>query len=489
VPRAELAGLLFSDADDPRADLRWHLSYLRHSLPPPLAGELQSEGALVRMGGSVDAVVFAEGARRVTAEPRQRDALNVLSLYRGDLCGSLTASASPAFEGWLYAEQERLRRDFRLAVISFSRWALDNSQARAAVEPLSRLVTVEPYFEEAHVLLVRSLDQSGSPRKAVDAYRRYERILRDELGASPDPSVQAAFGAQSGAAGRRLPYERFVSLDDVTLHVVEWAGGSPAIVAIHGSGMSAYSMAALGERLSPEFRFTAVDLRGSGFSDKPPTGYSLDVHAADVAALVESLEVGNPVLLGFSIGGAVATLAAGRTSIRGLILLDGVVGPEAFTRNAAAQVVEPIASIFDLTFGGFDHYLREWRSVSSHFSSDAERLLEAMVRFELAPVGGGRLRRRGIRGALEETWRSAAEVDSLKALAEVACPVLIVHGKAPWIGGRPYFDDEIVRKQQESARDATVLAAQTSNHPGLVRDPEPEVIAGIKRFVHGLDRC
>jgi hypothetical protein len=67
--------------------------------------------------------------------------------------------------------------------------------------------------------------------------------------------------------------------------------------------------------------------------------------------------------------------------------------------------------------------------------------------------------------------------------------VLIVHGKAPWIGGRPYFDDEIVRKQHECARDATVLAAETSNHPGLVRDPEPKVIAGIKRFIHGLERC
>jgi pimeloyl-ACP methyl ester carboxylesterase len=447
---------------------------------------LRSEGDLVRLGGVIDAIEFANGAKRVTAEPRQRDALAVLALYRGDLCGGLAASASPAFEGWLYAEQERLRRDFRLAVVSFSAWAVDNGQAREAVEPLSRLVTVEPYFEEGHVLLVRSLERSGLPVKAREAYQRYERILCDELGASPDPAVQAAFGGQARQAGRRLPSERFVSLDEVTLHVVERVGGDPPIVAIHGSGMSAYSMAALGERLSPEFRFVAVDLRGSGFSDKPATGYSVDIHAADVAALIESLEVESPVLLGFSIGGAVATLAAGRAGSLGLVLLDGVVGPEAFTRNAAAQVVEPIASIFDLTFGGFEQYLREWRSVSSHFSSDAERLLEAMVRFELAPVGGGRLRRRGIRAALEETWRSAAEIDSLRALASLACPVLIVHGKAPWIGGRPYFDDEIVRKQQNAAREATVLVAHNSNHPGLVRDPEPTVIAGMKRFIHRL---
>ncbi len=36
VPRADLAGLLFPDAADPRAALRWHLTYLRAQLPEPL---------------------------------------------------------------------------------------------------------------------------------------------------------------------------------------------------------------------------------------------------------------------------------------------------------------------------------------------------------------------------------------------------------------------------------------------------------------------
>ena len=53
-------------------------------------------------------------------------------------------------------------------------------------------------------------------------------------------------------------------------------GAEPPILAIHGSTMSAYTFTALAERLTPDVRFVAVDLRGHGFSDKPPAGYDVE---------------------------------------------------------------------------------------------------------------------------------------------------------------------------------------------------------------------
>lgn len=244
----------------------------------------------------------------------------------------------------------------------------------------------------------------------------------------------------------------------------------------------------LAERVSPDFRFIGMDMRGSGFSDKPPDGYSLQAHADDVVDLSDALQLSRPVLLGFSIGGAVATLAANRAHARGLILMEGVVGPRAFTRNAAALVVDPIGSAHDLTFGGFDEYLRQWRSDRAPYSPDAERLLDAMVRMELAPLPGNRVRRRGLRTALEQTWTSAAEVDTLQELGKVACPVLIVQGKHAWIGNRPYFEDDIIGQQMSVARHSQLVIAGRSNHPMLVRDPEPVVVQGIKRFLRGLNQ-
>jgi pimeloyl-ACP methyl ester carboxylesterase len=69
-----------------------------------------------------------------------------------------------------------------------------------------------------------------------------------------------------------------VPLKDVTLHIVDWAGGEPTIVAIHGSAGMVHNFGALAERLAPRFRLLGVDLRGHGFSDKPPSGYDLRRH-------------------------------------------------------------------------------------------------------------------------------------------------------------------------------------------------------------------
>lgn len=488
VPRGSLARQVFGDADDPRASLRWHLNHLRRRLPEPVASGLRADGDALCLDEPVDAIEFAAGAQRVIAEPDCADALGILALYRGDLCEGLTVAASPMFDSWLYAEQERLRRDFRRATLAFADRAVGRGHGSEAVEPLARLVAVEPYFEDGHLLLIRSLEQAGRQQAASAAYRRYERILREDLHASPDPDVAARYGRATALAGSggRLPADRFVALEHVTLHIVEWAGDGPPILLVHGSGMSAYSMSALAQRLAPDLHVVAMDLRGSGFSDKPPSGYSLEVHAADASALVTELGLDRPILLGFSIGGAVTTLAANRIPARGLILLEGIVGPEAFVRNAAAQVIRPLGRFYDLDFGGFDEYLREWRGELAEFSSEAERLVEAMMRFELAPVGRSRVRHRGIRAALEETWLSAAEVDTLGELSRVACPTLVVHAAQPWIDGRPYLDDAIIEQQMRAARHGRLFVAAESNHPELARDPTPELVEAIRLFVKAL---
>src|SRR5206468_4080019 len=139
--------------------------------------------------------------------------------------------------------------------------------------------------------------------------------------------------------GRIPPDDRLIALGQLTLHIVDWPGAEPPILAIHGSTMSAYTFTALAERLSPEIRFVAVDLRGHGFSDKPPTGYSVEQHVEDLDELMTVLALHRPVTLGFSIGGAIAAFLAARNDCRGLILLEGVIGDRAFTENAAARVV------------------------------------------------------------------------------------------------------------------------------------------------------
>jgi len=482
VGRRDLARLLSPEAEDPQAALRWHLHYLRSELPQPVRQRFQIDRDHVCLDAPTDVATFRSRAALVAETPDRPDALEILNLYRGDLCSDLAVSASAAFDSWLYVEQEALRRGFRQATHSFVRWALVNGRSQDAVEPLGKLVSVDPYFEDGHILLIEAYESLGHNEAALAAYQRYQRVMRDELRVEPRSSVARRF-ERDPPSGPTLPLEDLVPLRDVTIHVVEWPGDEQTILAIHGSAGSAYSLAALGERLAPEIRFIALDLRGHGFSDKPPTGYSLHHHVQDIIELIKLLGLKRPALLGFSAGGAIAALVAARINVKALILLEGVIGDRAFTENAAAQIVTPFGQALEARSRGFEAYLAAWRATRPRFSDAAEAIFDRFAPYEVTRLPDGSFRRRGLRVALEEEWASLVETDSLEALARVRCPVLIVYAPQPWIGGQPYFTEEIIAAQLRAARSAQSFVAHRSNHPALIRDPEPELIECIKRFV------
>ncbi len=485
VSRVDLADLIFPEAEAPRAALRWHLNYLRAQLPEPIRNHLVITPEHVGLDAPTDVEVFRRGAKRILAAPHDPEAAGVLALYRGDLCTGLTVSASAVFDTWLYVEQESLRRVFRQATVAVARQRLTTGDPGPAIEPLAQLVSVDPYYAEGHSLLIEASEVLGRREAAAAAYQRYQRILRQELRIEPPLSLMRRFEPDA-PIGRVPPDDSLIALSQLTLHIVDWPGAEPPILAIHGSTMSAYTFTALAERLSPDIRFVAVDLRGHGFSDKPPTGYSVEQHVEDLSELMTVLALHRPIVLGFSIGGAIAAFLAARSDCSGLILLEGVIGDRAFTENAAARVINPWSKTLELRVGGFEEYLTRVRAEqvrSGVPSDDAERFLERTIRYELAPLPDGTYRRRALRAAFEETWASLLQSDSLGALARVRCPTLIVQAPRPWIEGRPYLTDEIIAAQRKAAPHAQVFVAHQSTHPMLVRDPEPEMIEALRSFV------
>jgi pimeloyl-ACP methyl ester carboxylesterase/DNA-binding SARP family transcriptional activator len=502
LTRAELARLLFPDAEDPRRALRWHFSYLHSHLPDVLRADLTVSPSEACWVGDTDVAAFkreaayffkttnvpTDSAASLTMRESAEDAARTLRRYRGDLCHGLVVSASPDFDEWLYVEQEALRRTFRQIAVAFGRWCLRVGKPQDATEWLARLASIDPFYEDGHLLLIEAYSAMRNLDAAKSAYERYARIVRHELQAKPAPflaRVRATAAGNRLTARRRLPAEGLVQLSEVTLHTLEWAGDEPAVLVIHGSATGAYALTVLAERLAPDARVIAFDLRGYGLSDKPPGSYRVEQHAADVRELIAALRLQRPVLLGFSLGGAIATIVASRPRIvSGLIMLDGVVGDQAFTATAAAKVL-PMGTSMGRRYGGFAQYLANWRS-TERLSSDAERLLERAVRYELVPMPDGTYRRRGVRRALEDTWASAGTVDTLALLGRVRCPVLIVQAALPWIGGEPYLSDSVIAAQLHAAPRARHFLARQCNHRMLVRDPDPSLIAAIKSFVAEL---
>lgn len=90
----------------------------------------------------------------------------------------------------------------------------------------------------------------------------------------------------------------------VTLHYEDSGGDGRPVVLIHGWPLSADSWREnVGALSAAGYRVIAYDRRGFGRSEKPETGYDYDTLTADLASLIQQLDLTDAVLVGFSMGG------------------------------------------------------------------------------------------------------------------------------------------------------------------------------------------
>lgn len=93
---------------------------------------------------------------------------------------------------------------------------------------------------------------------------------------------------------------------NVRLHLTDAGEGRP-VVLIHGWPLSdeMYEYQ-YNDLINNNFRVIGITLRGFGKSDKPYGEYNYNVHASDIKAVLDKLEIEDAVLCGFSMGGAIA---------------------------------------------------------------------------------------------------------------------------------------------------------------------------------------
>lgn len=130
--------------------------------------------------------------------------------------------------------------------------------------------------------------------------------------ASPPPVVET------------YPYDaaRWITVDGVDVHYFDFNHDAPGvpIVWVHGYSGTAFETVPLRDALAPDQRLIALDLPGSGYSEKPEVEYTLDYLVGALRAIVAELGLERYALVGHSMGGLVTgQLAAERP--RGLAAL------------------------------------------------------------------------------------------------------------------------------------------------------------------------
>jgi pimeloyl-ACP methyl ester carboxylesterase len=126
--------------------------------------------------------------------------------------------------------------------------------------------------------------------------------------ANPDLAVDATRAAPSAA-----PFEnRFIEVNGIELHYLDYGTqGRPPMLCLHGGAVNAHWFDFVAPGFTADYHMRSLDQRGHGDSAwAEPPDYSYASYAADLAAVVEKLDLRDFVLMGHSMGGLVSLVYA-----------------------------------------------------------------------------------------------------------------------------------------------------------------------------------
>ncbi|MBL8115197.1 MAG: alpha/beta hydrolase [Acidobacteria bacterium] len=136
---------------------------------------------------------------------------------------------------------------------------------------------------------------------------------------------------------------RWVTYQNQRLHSKSFGYGEPALVFVHGFATDMTFFREQVPAFQKRIRTVLVDLPGHGRSDKPFRGYSLEIFARSLDAMLTDAGVGKAILVGQGMGMPVARTYARLfpAKVAALVALDGPLWPFAVTPAERAAALAP----------------------------------------------------------------------------------------------------------------------------------------------------
>lgn len=220
--------------------------------------------------------------------------------------------------------------------------------------------------------------------------------------------------------------------EPINIFTQDNGGSGRPVILIHGWPLSGEAwkpqIAALSEA---GYRVIAYDRRGFGRSDKPADGYDYDTFAADLAGLIDSRNLSDVTLVGFSMGGGeVARYVAnyGEDKLHSVVfaaavppyLMQGPDNPDGPLTKEKAKEMEDGLKADRATF--FDGFTKDFFSAKGELKVTEAQRQEAIA-----------LCQQSDQTAALGAMKAFGTTDFREDLKKITVPTLIIHGDSDGI--------------------------------------------------------
>jgi pimeloyl-ACP methyl ester carboxylesterase len=243
---------------------------------------------------------------------------------------------------------------------------------------------------------------------------------------------------------------RFVRANGLRHHVLDHGGDGPVLVLVHGLTANAHFFDGVARAgLAAARRILAVDLRGRGLSDTPPSGYTMADHAADLFGVIDEFGLDRVALGGHSFGGLLAIWVAAHAPerVERTLLLDVPAEVDA----TVLEQIGPSLARLGRSYASREAYFEQLRGqpyfaedgwnddLAAYYAGDVEELPDGSVRSRCTPEAI----REAVEGTMTPDWPALA--------ARVVCPTLLVRTTGAFgpHGAPPLISREAARRTAE----------------------------------------
>ena len=279
--------------------------------------------------------------------------------------------------------------------------------------------------------------------------------------------------------------DEYIIAGDLTFHSLQWGEQGQPLVCIHGITANAYCFQAFADGLANDHRVFAYDLRGRGDSDKPESGYSVPVHAADLLAIIDELGLDRPVVIGHSLGAYIGLYFAAHypEKLSKLVLVDGGAPlPWETSEDRPLWLIGSIARL-GITIASFDEFTQRLK-VAPFLGPYWNDYLELYFDHDVYRNSDGSVVPKGSREAVQEEQRNLEKFNPEEQWAKLQVPVLLLRaGLGMFTESDQLLPEELAVAIQRGIRGLTYVNFPKLNHYTIVFGVSGGPAREIRKFV------